>query len=150
MCPTPEQLATILADKVLVQPTISFGRNYFFESLLINAVEFTPAVHATRFARDQTKLAEYQRYLLRDSQGRREPKCWNYFVAHKAPFHQTTVRGQNDCRKVASLVDEMVCYATPEPFYSVGFWYDDFSQTADDQIRDLLERAAKELTPAAP
>ena len=52
------------------------------------------------------------------------------------------------CEELASLVDEMVCYATPEPFYSVGFWYDDFSQTTDDQIRNLLERAGKELTPA--
>jgi len=54
------------------------------------------------------------------------------------------------CEELAGLVDEMVCYATPEPFYSVGFWYDDFSQTTDDQIRDLLERAGKELTPATP
>ena len=54
------------------------------------------------------------------------------------------------CEELSSLVDEMVCYATPEPFYSVGFWYDDFSQTSDDEIRDLLDRAGKELTPAAP
>ena len=54
------------------------------------------------------------------------------------------------CEELTSLVDEMVCYATPEPFYSVGFWYDDFSQTSDDEIRDLLDRAGKELTPAAP
>lgn len=52
------------------------------------------------------------------------------------------------CAEIASLVDEMVCYATPEPFYSVGVWYDDFSQITDDQIRGLLERAGKELTPA--
>ena len=54
------------------------------------------------------------------------------------------------CEELAGLVDEMVCYATPEPFCSVGFWYDDFSQTTDDEIRDLMERAAKELAPAAP
>ncbi len=30
---------------------------------------------------------------------------------------------------------------TPDPFYAVGIWYDDFSQTTDDQVRDLLERA---------
>ncbi len=54
------------------------------------------------------------------------------------------------CEELSSLVDEMVCHATPEPFHSVGFWYDDFSQTSDEEIRDLLERAAKELTPAAP
>lgn len=37
--------------------------------------------------------------------------------------------------------DELVCIATPEPFYAVGLWYQDFSQTTDDEIRDLLKRA---------
>jgi len=53
------------------------------------------------------------------------------------------------CEELSSLVDEMACYATPEPFYSVGFWYEDFSQTTDDEIRALLKRAGKELTPSA-
>jgi putative phosphoribosyl transferase len=52
------------------------------------------------------------------------------------------------CQELANEVDEMVCYATPEPFYSVGFWYEDFSQTTDIEICDLLERAARELSPA--
>jgi len=52
------------------------------------------------------------------------------------------------CRELAAEVDEMVCYATPEPFYSVGFWYEDFSQTTDEEIREVLERAAKEPSPA--
>jgi putative phosphoribosyl transferase len=40
-------------------------------------------------------------------------------------------------------VDDVVCALTPEPFYAVGFWYDDFSQTSDDEVRELLGRAAK-------
>ena len=43
-----------------------------------------------------------------------------------------------------SEVDQIVCVDTPEPFYSVGYWYDDFSQMADEEIRDLLDPAAKE------
>jgi len=54
------------------------------------------------------------------------------------------------CEELSRLVDAMVCYATPEPFYSVGFWYEDFSQTTDQEIRDLLERAGKEMTPVVP
>jgi putative phosphoribosyl transferase len=38
--------------------------------------------------------------------------------------------------------DEVVCYTTPEPFSSVGSWYEDFSQVADDDVRALLNRAA--------
>lgn len=40
------------------------------------------------------------------------------------------------------LVDQIVCVATPEPFYAVGAWYDDFSQTTDDEVRDLLRQAS--------
>lgn len=42
------------------------------------------------------------------------------------------------CRMVAAEVDEVVCVVTPESFRSVGQWYDDFSQTSDDDIRALL------------
>ena len=45
---------------------------------------------------------------------------------------------------VASLAreaDEIVCLATPEPFYAVGLHYADFSQTTDDEVKALLARA---------
>ena len=38
----------------------------------------------------------------------------------------------------------MICACTPDPFYAVGLWYSDFSQTTDDEVRELLERAAEE------
>ena len=38
--------------------------------------------------------------------------------------------------------DVVVCAVTPEPFYAVGLWYGDFSQTTDEGVHDLLERAA--------
>jgi len=34
--------------------------------------------------------------------------------------------------------DEVVCVITPEPFVAVGYWYDDFSQTTDAEVGDLL------------
>jgi predicted phosphoribosyltransferase len=46
------------------------------------------------------------------------------------------------CAALRSEADEAVCAETPQPFYSVGIWYDDFSQTTDDQVREMLERAA--------
>ena len=46
------------------------------------------------------------------------------------------------CQALAREVDSMVCAITPEPFYAVGLWYQDFSETSDDEIRDLLQRAA--------
>jgi predicted phosphoribosyltransferase len=45
------------------------------------------------------------------------------------------------CEDFRGQVDEIICAITPEPFYAVGLWYDDFSQTTDDEVRDLLARA---------
>ena len=45
------------------------------------------------------------------------------------------------CDEYRIGVDEIVCAVTPEPFLGVGRWYDDFSQTTDEEVHDLLERA---------
>lgn len=45
------------------------------------------------------------------------------------------------CDEYRIGVDEIVCAVTPEPFLGVGRWYDDFSQTTDYEVHDLLERA---------
>jgi putative phosphoribosyl transferase len=42
---------------------------------------------------------------------------------------------------IRSEVDEIVCVATPEPFYGVSRWYEDFPQITDDEVRILLEEA---------
>lgn len=42
------------------------------------------------------------------------------------------------CAEVGEQVDEIVCLVTPTPFWGVGNWYDDFSQTSDDEVRTLL------------
>ena len=44
--------------------------------------------------------------------------------------------------EVSRLVDEIVCAFIPNPFFAVGIWYDDFSQTSDEEVKELLERAA--------
>ena len=48
------------------------------------------------------------------------------------------------CDEFRAEVDEIVCAATPEPFGAVGLWYEDFSQTTDEEVRDLLKRAGVE------
>jgi predicted phosphoribosyltransferase len=45
------------------------------------------------------------------------------------------------CDAFRELVDEVVCALTPEPFYGVGLWYQDFSQTSDEEVHELLQRA---------
>jgi putative phosphoribosyl transferase len=46
------------------------------------------------------------------------------------------------CEELKAEVDEILCATTPTPFYGVGQWYDDFSQTTDEEVRDLLQQAA--------
>jgi predicted phosphoribosyltransferase/pimeloyl-ACP methyl ester carboxylesterase len=45
------------------------------------------------------------------------------------------------CAAFRDEVDEVVCATTPEPFYAVGQSYEDFSQTTDEEVRQLLRRA---------
>jgi putative phosphoribosyl transferase len=52
------------------------------------------------------------------------------------------------CREFEEEADEVICAAIPEFFQAVGQYYDDFSQTTDDEVRDLLARVAQ--SPTAP
>ena len=54
------------------------------------------------------------------------------------------------CADLRTEVDEVVCACTPEPFYAVGLWYDDFTQVSDEEVRDLLAAAARGHDTAAP
>jgi putative phosphoribosyl transferase len=51
------------------------------------------------------------------------------------------VAAAETCQQMKSLVDEMICLHTPEPFQAVGLWYDNFSQTTDDEVRALLQQS---------
>ena len=51
------------------------------------------------------------------------------------------VASPDTCELLKTHVDEVVCAATPEPFYAVGFWYRDFAQTTDEEVRELLSLA---------
>lgn len=51
------------------------------------------------------------------------------------------VAAPETCDAFRDVADEIVCAVTPEPFHAVGLWYDDFSQTTDDEVRALLDRA---------
>jgi predicted phosphoribosyltransferase len=48
------------------------------------------------------------------------------------------------CRQLEEEADETVCLSTPAFFQAVGQYYEDFSQTTDEDVRELLARAAQE------
>jgi putative phosphoribosyl transferase len=51
------------------------------------------------------------------------------------------VAAEETCDQFREVVDDVVCGITPKPFRAVGMWYLDFSQTTDDEVRELLARA---------
>jgi putative phosphoribosyl transferase len=51
-------------------------------------------------------------------------------------------------RLLATLVDELVCLATPASFRSVGQWYDTFDQVDDAQVKALLAAAWHDAAPS--
>jgi len=51
-------------------------------------------------------------------------------------------------RALRPLVDALVCVRAPEPFYAIGLWYTDFTQTSDADVCALLERAGRAPRPA--
>ncbi|HEX4947789.1 MAG TPA: phosphoribosyltransferase [Blastocatellia bacterium] len=53
------------------------------------------------------------------------------------------VAAQQSCAELRAEVDEVICAVTPEPFYAVGLWYEDFTQTTDEEVRELLAHAAE-------
>jgi predicted phosphoribosyltransferase len=54
------------------------------------------------------------------------------------------------CAELRAEADEVVCLVTPEPFLAVGLWYDDFTQTSDDEVRALLADSAGEQAVVPP
>jgi predicted phosphoribosyltransferase len=51
------------------------------------------------------------------------------------------VSAPETCDEYRMGVDEIICARTPEPFLGVGRWYRDFSQTTDEEVRELLKVA---------
>jgi putative phosphoribosyl transferase len=54
------------------------------------------------------------------------------------------VSSPETCDEFRSEVDEIVCAVTPQHFQGVGLWYKDFSQTSDEEVRELLKRAVQQ------
>jgi len=52
------------------------------------------------------------------------------------------VAARDTCNQFRGEVDEIICGKTPEPFLAVGRWYEDFRPTSDQEVCDLLNRAA--------
>jgi putative phosphoribosyl transferase len=46
--------------------------------------------------------------------------------------------GKSTCARLRPYVNDIVCVIMPEPFYAVSAWYDDFSQTTDEEVASMM------------
>lgn len=53
------------------------------------------------------------------------------------------VCSREGCADIGRVADEVVCVSTPEPFWAVGLFYQDFAQTTDEEVRRLLASAPR-------
>ena len=60
------------------------------------------------------------------------------------------VAPESVCDEFQRLRDHVAftCLATPEVFFAISLWYENFPQTSDEEVRDLLKRAAEEIATA--
>jgi putative phosphoribosyl transferase len=54
------------------------------------------------------------------------------------------IASRQACEEFRQYVDDVICAETPEPFYAVGAWYEDFSQISDAEVQRLLQQALHE------
>jgi putative phosphoribosyl transferase len=59
------------------------------------------------------------------------------------------VAARETCEALQEDADEVICAATPTPFFAVGQWYDIFDQTSDEEVHQLLERSRARVRSAA-
>ena len=55
------------------------------------------------------------------------------------------VAAESTCEQLRHEVDQVICAATPEPFFAVGRFYRNFEQTSDQEVRTLLSQARREF-----
>lgn len=54
------------------------------------------------------------------------------------------VAAYGTCEEISPLIDRLVCPFRPQNFYAVGLWYDNFDQTTDEEVSELLAIAQAE------
>ncbi|MEH2183464.1 phosphoribosyltransferase [Nostoc sp.] len=147
----------------LAMGAIASGGVRIINKYIISLVKISDEVIARVAAQEERELKRRERLyrgnrLLRDLQGRTVilvddglatgATMWAAVVTvrKQQPAQiviAVPVAAPETCQELETEVDEIVCVSTPSPFRSVGLWYESFPQTTDEEVRDLLAKAAK-------
>jgi putative phosphoribosyl transferase len=144
----------------LAMGAIASGNVQVLNDDVVRALRISPDVIARVAAEEQIEL-ERREELYRDGGPAADVRCrtailvddglatgasMSAAVAALRQLHPkrivvaVPVAAASACEAFRRLVDEVVCAMTPESFQAVGIWYNDFSQTTDDEVRALMGR----------
>jgi putative phosphoribosyl transferase len=145
----------------LAMGAIASGDIYFLNDSVISSLEISPEVVAQAITRERHELKEHERAFrlgrpveLRDrmvvlvDDGLATGASMRAAVMAARERHPARVivaapvAARETYQDFKKLADEIVCVQTPSNFEGVGQWYEDFSQTSDEEVRRLLEQSA--------
>jgi putative phosphoribosyl transferase len=145
----------------LAMGAIASGRTRVFNQDIISGLEISDQVTEFVAAKEQRELERRERLY----RGNRAPpqlegktvilvddglatgstmRAAVQALKHRRPARiivAVPVAAVSTCQALKSEVDHVICAATPEPFYAVGYWYQEFSQTTDEEVQEFLRRA---------
>jgi putative phosphoribosyl transferase len=146
----------------LAMGAIATGRIWFLNDHIIRGLRISPKVIEDAIARERHELEKREQVLrVRDPLDLRDKVVIlvDDGLATGATMHAAViavrqrqpgrvivaapVAARETCGQFHEHADEMVCVQMPDNFEGVGQWYEDFSQTSDEEVRALLEQGAK-------
>ncbi len=148
----------------LAMGAIATGGVRVLNNEVVNMLHIPSKVIETSTAREQQELERRER-LYRDD--RPAPEVFGYTIIlvddglatgatmraaivalrQQQPAHivvAVPVAASTTCEEFRTIVDDIICPVTPEPFYGVGYWYENFAQTTDEEVHYLIEQAEQE------
>jgi putative phosphoribosyl transferase len=147
----------------LAMGAIASGGTHFINSDIVHALHISVQQLDERLAQEQQEL-ERREHLYRGDRGTPDIHGHNVILVDDGMATGSTMRvaisavrrnnptsvivavpvaSYSVCRQLDKEADSVVCLYTPVDFYAVGQWYGSFTQTTDDEVRDLLNRAIK-------
>ena len=133
----------------LAMGAIASGGVLVLSEELIQALGIPAAAIEEVAAREQRELDRRGRVVIVVDDGLATGSSMRAAVAalrQKQPARLVVaapIAAGSTCDELSSEVDEVICAVKPEPFYGVGSWYRDFTQTSDAEVRELLGQAGE-------
>lgn len=148
-------------QKELAMGATASGKVRVLNDSIINALGISPATIETVAAKEEEEIEQRER-LYRGARPSIEVENKKIILIDDGLATGSTMRAAvlalrrqhpasvivavpvaalSTCEDLKQEVDEIVCLLTPENFFAVGQWYEDFSQITDEEVQEILRRA---------